>query len=581
MPAFALLPLGACLAAAAMAGALVSRDPRDRTTHLVAAILLCSGAWSLCEVLWSTAREPDQVVRLVRLSGAAWLWLGPLSLQLFEEIRATGHSRLRRALPFAWGSAAAAVLLYQTPWCVTRAVPTSFGWGYELGPLFPVAYGAGVGWVGVVLLAWRKLDPVLGSPGERRQAGFLWSAIVASLGVASTTDVLLPGLGVQVPRLGSTSILAVGCAIAIGVRRHGSFLLSSGAFAREILNTLRDGVALLRLDGRIRSCNPSLGRLVGREPGELEETCVHALLPGLDADALAAGRSRELALVTGRGERVPVAVSPSLVRDESGTPVGRVIVVRDLREVAALRAHLVTSSRLAAVGGLAAGIAHEIEAPVSRLRSHLVWIRGQWSRLLEEVEKCEGSPILDPVFAEGCDLVDEALEGVERVASVVRDVRSVADAGPGGREPLDLNAAAEAAIHVAALRSPVGVERAYGELPPVRGSSQQLEQVILNLLLNAIAAVGGSGWIRVSTEAGADGVRLRVEDDGCGIPDDVRERVFDPFFTTRPVGEATGLGLPISYQIVRAHGGELALRSRPGRGTTCEVFLPLADRPAP
>ena len=111
----------------------------------------------------------------------------------------------------------------------------------------------------------------------------------------------------------------------------------------------------------------------------------------------------------------------------------------------------------------------------------------------------------------------------------------------------------------------------------MRGSSQQLGQVFLNLLINASQAVGDRGEIRVETSSQDDRVMVEVHDQGCGIPADQLDRVFDPFFTTKPVGEGTGLGLSISYQIVCAHQGELTVRSTPGLGTCFRVTLPVAD----
>jgi signal transduction histidine kinase len=128
------------------------------------------------------------------------------------------------------------------------------------------------------------------------------------------------------------------------------------------------------------------------------------------------------------------------------------------------------------------------------------------------------------------------------------------------------------------LRPGVEIERRFGSVPAVECAPRELEQVLLNLLLNAADAVGESGTIRLSTTAAGGRARIDVEDDGCGIAPEALERVFDPFFTTKPVGQGTGLGLSISYEIVQRHGGEITVRSEVGRGTVFSVFLPLPPR---
>jgi two-component system NtrC family sensor kinase len=139
---------------------------------------------------------------------------------------------------------------------------------------------------------------------------------------------------------------------------------------------------------------------------------------------------------------------------------------------------------------------------------------------------------------------------------------------------VDINELLENAVNVAALSFSVTVERCYSDLPRVRCAPQQLKQVFLNLLLNAFQAIGDYGNIRLVTDVVKGDVEIRIEDDGCGIPEEVMERIFDPFFTTRPVGEGTGLGLALCYQIVRKHGGEISVQSRVGVGTSFRVRLP-------
>ena len=172
--------------------------------------------------------------------------------------------------------------------------------------------------------------------------------------------------------------------------------------------------------------------------------------------------------------------------------------------------------------------------------------------------------------------MDESLGGVDRVVTIVRDVKDFSHTGGGDHELIALQPILEAVLRVAQPQLPVGcrIERCYQEIPEVSGSAQELKQVFLNLLINAFQAIDGEGAIRVGTVSQAGRVVVSIEDEGCGISSDAIERIFDPFFTTKPAGEGTGLGLSISYQIVRNHGGEITVDSRPGAGTTFRVALP-------
>jgi signal transduction histidine kinase len=570
----AIVQLLACVCALALAAALVGGASEQRANRLVATVLVCSAHWSLCEVLISLAGDPDSVIALAKLSSLGWLWLGPLTLHMISELVGGAHPGLRRCLPWAYGCAAVSILFYvATPFCFDVPLRSRFGWTIQPGPLFPLVFLPTIANVALVIVLWPRLFPPTVSSGEQRQARWLLAGIVLPLAIASTTDVLLPYLGIDAPRFGSVSVLALGAIVASSVRRHGYFLLAPGAFAREILETLRDGVALLHPDGGVRTSNETFARLVGGAPAELAGASVFAWLPGLPRDVASESRGLELELEPRAAASLPVSVSCSALRDEHGDVIGRVIALRDLREVTALRSRLVTSGRLAAVGELAAGIAQEIDEPVTQVRAHLLELRDHWRSLASGVDARDES--IAPFLLEGAELIEESGEGIDRVATIVKEVSDFAQAGLGEAQLASVNDLLENAVNVAALSFSVVVERCYAELPPVRCDAQQIKQVFLNLLLNALQAVGDYGVIRLVTEAQGDFVQIRVEDDGCGIPEAQIEQIFDPFFTTRRTGTAAGLGLAHCYQIVRHHGGEITVQSRVGAGSTFCIRLPV------
>jgi CheY-like chemotaxis protein len=177
--------------------------------------------------------------------------------------------------------------------------------------------------------------------------------------------------------------------------------------------------------------------------------------------------------------------------------------------------------------------------------------------------------------------VQDACHGADRVASIVRDLRTFARGEETARQPVSLEAVIEAAVNIAypEIRTRARLERRYQTVPAVDGNAGRLEQVFLNLLLNAVQAFAedsgeAENSIRVSLRSQGEQVVAEVADDGPGIPPELLGRIFDPFFTTKPVGVGTGLGLPICRGIVQTHGGEITVDSKPGHGATFTLTFP-------
>jgi PAS domain S-box-containing protein len=579
---YVLIPFFAGVVAAVIASAVLARNTAHRADRLVATILGCAAYWCFLEVIWNTLDDPRVVTWLVRASSLGWMPLGALCFHLFVELIGTPSAKLRRAVPAFYALAGVCAALYiTTPWGVSGVVKISWGWGLDFGPLFPYFLALTTTSVVVTLaFLWRRVYPRGAPRSERRQGYFAFAAMAIPTVVAFLSDALLPMRGIHVPRLGGASLTLIAAAVAWSVYHYGYALVAPGALANEILATLREGVALLRYDGVIRVANGGLGRLVGCKPKALTGRSLMELIPELSGLAAEEIQEFECELVTDAGRTVPVAVSSSLVRDRQENRIGWVAVVRDLREVAALRRNLAISGRLAAVGELAAGIAHEINNPIAFIQSNLLQLREHW-RTVQKLQSGRGEAVpLEEILDEAEELVDESLDGVERVASIVRDVRGFSHAGRSEREFADLNEILESTLRMAApqFRQRVHVKRELGEVPLVWCNPQQLKQVFLNLIVNAAHAVGESGVIRVATAEAGDSALVEIEDDGCGIPVEVIDRVFDPFFTTKAVGEGTGLGLAISYQIVHNHGGDIQVDSEPGRGSRFRLALPIDPR---
>jgi two-component system, NtrC family, sensor kinase len=256
------------------------------------------------------------------------------------------------------------------------------------------------------------------------------------------------------------------------------------------------------------------------------------------------------------------------------------VTVRDVTEQRESEARLRLNDRLAAIGMLAAGVAHEINNPLSFVSSNLGFIQ-------DELRRPEP---LEQARSELLEAVSEAREGAERMRLIVQSLQSLSRGDPVSTQPLELHEVLEASIRLVQGKvcSRARLVRDYGELPQVQGNAVQLAQVFVNLLVNAAQAMpSGGGEIRLSTRVRDDSrAVVEVRDTGCGIPPENLERIFEPFFTTKPAGEGTGLGLSISHGIIRALGGELSVESTVGEGTTFRILLPtvaeqLAEEPWP
>jgi signal transduction histidine kinase len=249
------------------------------------------------------------------------------------------------------------------------------------------------------------------------------------------------------------------------------------------------------------------------------------------------------------------------------------------RELRDTQAQLMQSEKMRSLGQLVAGVAHELNNPIGFVHANLQLLEGYIGRLVQA--QLEGGDVERPREAIG-KLLLRSREGTERVKKIVQDLRTFSRMDQAELADADLNQELRRTLGLIEPRFKDGIhiDADFGELPSVRCYPAQLNQVFMNLLMNACDALGPGGTVSVRTRPGNGGVVLEFADDGPGIPPDVRERIFEPFFTTKPVGQGTGLGLSISHGIVERHGGKLTVDCPPEGGTVFRVELPLVAAPA-
>ena len=274
----------------------------------------------------------------------------------------------------------------------------------------------------------------------------------------------------------------------------------------------------------------------------------------------------------------------TLVRDISAHLSREADLEEAYRALKEIEAHLVRSSRLAAIGEIAAGIAHEVNNPAASTLTNLELLHGDLQKLSVEVRNPNRtlsslSTAMETFSNEARDSVRDSLEGIQRIAFIVKGLRGFTRIDGDDVDVLDINEVVQTAHNLVRhqIRHVARVEfdlRASDRLPASRG---RLIQVVLNLLLNAAQAIeeGGGGVISVATSSTSDGVLLRVEDDGPGVPSEIALRVFDPFFTTKGAERGTGLGLSVCADIIHRHRGTFRLVKGQLSGACFEAMLPL------
>ncbi|MBN1205469.1 MAG: PAS domain-containing protein [Myxococcaceae bacterium] len=260
-------------------------------------------------------------------------------------------------------------------------------------------------------------------------------------------------------------------------------------------------------------------------------------------------------------------------------------LVQDITRQKGLEQHLLESDRLAALGTLAAGVAHEVNNPLSYVSSNLNFIAegmAEILRLLEETGRAPDPDWLKRSVKECAEALSEAQEGTGRIRRVVADLKTFGRGEDPSEGAANVVRALEGAISIARpeLRFRARLVKQLGEVPRVRGSESRLGQVFLNLLINAAQAIPEGApdknrvEVRLREEEGR--VVVEIEDTGAGIPPEVRERIFDPFFSTKPSGIGTGLGLSICHGIVTSLGGEISVESTVGQGSCFRIRLPVS-----
>jgi PAS domain S-box-containing protein len=376
--------------------------------------------------------------------------------------------------------------------------------------------------------------------------------------------------------------------IDVSHRRNAEEALRrSEARFRSLIENAPDGIAIARWP-KVVFVNPAAAHMLGfRDPQEAIGRDLLTLMTPSDAERAdrRVGDIKRGTRPPGRaeyrshdpdGNELSVEISAIPIEYEGAPAI--MAFARDVTERKAMLAQLMAADKLAAVGTLAAGVAHEINNPLAYLLLNLEFLIRELPRLVDD------GPKLEPMLRR----LRETKQGAERVKTIVRDLQTFTRRDDGIRGPVDLAAVIEAALHMARheIRHRASIVKRFEPIPPVHGNVTRFEQLFLNLLINAAHAVAeldpSRNTIEITINRGADdSVIATVRDNGIGISREVLARVFDPFFTTKPNGVGTGLGLPICQGIVAAAGGDIRIDSVEGEGSVVTVTLCVHTGEAP
>jgi PAS domain S-box-containing protein len=391
---------------------------------------------------------------------------------------------------------------------------------------------------------------------------------------------------IRFPILDAAGKVAAVCSLTTDVtaQREAEVALSrTREYLQHILDNSPVMVITSDLDGKIVSFNrgaeESLGytaeEMIGSEASRLyaDKGEREALLRRIHQEG--AVRDYQTDLYGKDGTALPASLTLSQLRDASGRMIGTVGIAKDISRRKAMMDQILLSERLAAVGRLAAGVAHEINNPLA--------VIGEISGLLTDV--VEDEPTHEELLAELNQWLPKLTDQVRRGRSVTYRMLSFARKSETDVHVVDVNAALVETLPFVtkeASLAQVTLHTDYGDgLPQVRVEEMQLQEIFINLINNAIQALGegdgGNIWITTRYEGGK--VRVAVRDDGPGIAEEVRDRLFDPFVTTKPPGKGTGLGLSICYGIVKRYDGEIQVDSAEGGGTQFTVVFPPHTKP--
>ena len=584
-------PLTAVFVSAAFVAVAIAWRSDRYAAKPMTPIFACTGAWGFLELMAAVEPEANGAIVWLRWIALPALLLGPATVALLAHMVPTLKPRLSSSV--RWGTVlavAGGVVAGLVPHSIERIEPTiGGGWLPVYGQLMlaMIVMGSvlpiGAGWLALRSAALAQNADI--SEDERRflerekmSAWGLAFVVCISLAVGFLTELVFPVWAIPVPRLGAVWIASTSAVTWLGVLfASGDLFVTSNGLARTMLRELHDAVVLIQLDGTIVSVNPRFEEMANQPSAALLGASLSDWVD-LPAERFCVEfEDQEVVLSAPQNISIPLSMSSTVTRDPSGGVTGAVIVLRDLSEIESLRRSLLSSGRLAAIGELAAGIAHEVNNPVAFVRSDLNLL----ARRLHEIgEHIDDAALLDStavIFSRGEERIRKAREATDYVAQVVGDVRGFAHLGgrgQGGSEPVPL---LEVALRLAGMQrgGEVGFAVRRAECSERISYGQELKQILVSLLRAVVDAAEAGAQVDVSMES--DSKMLLVDIRAApltGSPSALVSR-FEAAGSKMEEAEGSEVELAIAAGLVAELGGTIAAESALGDRVQVRVALPL------
>ncbi len=589
MNAFALLSMLSCVIVFLLGSFIFLRDTRKPLSRIFMLLCLSLALWSFAEFGYRQADNLETAYFWLKLSDLSFI-VSPVLLHfvlVFTREWRLLRSKLTYLLLYA---PALVVILVSLTTDMIGGEPVKEYWGWtcaipESSLVYNVtyfwAYGLGILSIYLCLLCYLKeLDHK-----RKQQAKYVLIGFLIVLATGLITEWMLPLLQVRIPEL-TTTTFTIACACAgYAMWKYELFAMTPANAAEGIISTMPDSLLLVGPDQSITLANKATLKMLGYKESELIGQAVEIIFAEKDGEkavvgGMAAEESEarfvvaETSFRTKAGKSVPISLSRSVMRDREGKLQGIIYIGRDIterklaeEEKQRMEEHLQIAGRLAAVGELSAGVAHELNNPLAAIQGFAQFLAQREN--VDETTKSDAETIY---------------KEAQRATRITGNLLSFARRQKPEKRLVSINEVVEKALELHAYRMKVNNIEVLLELdtglPMTMADPDQMQQVFVNVLSNAEQAMTeahGGGKLCVKTQKVRKVIRIAFTDDGPGISEDNLRRMFDPFFTTKDVGKGTGLGLSICYGLVEGHGGHMYARSKPGKGTTIVVEIPIVS----
>jgi signal transduction histidine kinase len=578
---YVLIPVVAIFVSAAFGAVSVAWNSDRRATAPMCAIFACTGAWASLDLMTFLETDPARAQIWIQWMHMPALLLGPCTTWVLGQVlpqigdRLQGLARAGFVVAVVLGIAAALL-----PGSTIGVVATDWGsWVARYGIVSILVVP--IGTVLPIFAAYEATRIEVRRQFEKAditRAHAVTFCVFVSLLAAISTEYVMPLLELPAPRLGAV-VIASGSAVMWFRALHASddLAVTPEGMARSMLDELHDGVALVRLDGTILALNVRFSEMMECRSSELIGTSLTKCVETPITQICAGLGDRESILQCVGGRSLPVSLSSSIARDRDGYAISAVVVFRDRREIDALRRRLLTSGRLAAIGELAAGIAHEVNNPIAFIRSDLNLLSRRLEEIRDQVAKTSIQASEMAIFERAGRRIEIGLEGIERVAEVVGDVRGFAHVGGAGQGGSDPAVLVEGAMRLARLQRGNDVELRVNETDCSEWieTGQELKQVLLALILLLVEGIEKGGAVEATLESDGDSLRITLAGQRLLKESKTTIQQFEMLAAGEPVISQSEFRLAIAKELMDQMGASFSFDETGPAALSIALDLPL------